>query len=149
MAHNNTLAAIEYQFRNQRVDQFPGGNLLMLTKQRPLLGIHEMRVWVRNLNWTNGATVITLPTGDGILANNPAGTAFANRWMFADGVANQSAVIITQDQLNGTMVRGTNQGNATRVRLNPALPTFVQVNDIRSGYGNNTGSFDLVVRIGR
>jgi hypothetical protein len=123
----------------------------------PLVGVSEIEVWSPAVDWQTGSNAgvrVQLPTGEAapVIANN-AGLIGKNRWMFADGVVNQYALIVTQDQLQGTMVTTQDVLNpGTVVRLDPELPVFVHVNDRRDPdifRNHRLTNLDLVVRIRR
>ncbi|MBI5759065.1 MAG: hypothetical protein HZA46_11165 [Planctomycetales bacterium] len=143
---SHKLAFPEYIFNSLAVNQFQGGNLLMLREGIALDGAKEIHIAATRVNWRPQSAL--LPVILSPLGNNQNATS---SWMFP--TAKKYSLVVTQNWNTGWMIKKMNPNNPTVIKeadgLNPNRRIFVQVNDQRGAahFADNKGSFDLWVKV--
>jgi hypothetical protein len=126
---------------NLSVNNEPG-NLIYL-EETPLRA-SRILVFPDDVAWRYGfsfATAIKSPLGKKI-PTSP-------EWRFG-GLAKYGIVLYqkTSDQtLKAWQIQDTNAANPQEIELDPEQDIYVNVNDLKGSYGDNSGSFDLYIRI--
>lgn len=126
---------------NLSVNSEPG-NLLYL-EDKPLRA-SRIRLFPDDVAWRYGfsfATAIKSPLGKMIPTSS--------EWRFA-GLAKYGIVLYQKNSdqmLKAWQIQETTGVNPQEIELDPDLDIYVNVNDLKGSYGDNSGSFDLYIRI--
>ncbi len=102
----------------------------------------KVEVYVDDIQWYNGPNddggpAITSPLGNNVVSGND----------FVYPEFYQLAIVLRQDDGTVQRVDSTDPANPNGFAIEPSLPLYFAVNDVKGTYGDNWGSYKVFIKI--
>ena len=127
----------ELRYRNLTVNDLFFGNQLLLPNGDPLRA-SRIEIHARAVRWNSDCHKIRSSLGN----NNRIADA---QWRFPGTFEN--SIVVNQPGIRFQMLLSESRRHPQTMDLDASQDIILQVNDLLAGYGDNTGTFDVVVKV--